>query len=100
MRKPAFCIFLWPLYSDIIFFIDQYCAGVSNKHCLLPFFHLFIFMDNHWDKYRKKKERSILWVLMQVSNPFTHTIIEPNLFLSSLILFAFYILKSMVFTYG
>ena len=22
-----FCIFLWPLYSDIIFFIDQYCAG-------------------------------------------------------------------------
>ena len=39
MRKPAFCIFLWPLYSDIIFFIDHYCAGVSNKHCLLPFFH-------------------------------------------------------------
>ena len=38
-------IFLWPLYSDIIFFIDHYCAGgggggggVSNKHCLLPFF--------------------------------------------------------------
>ena len=27
MRKPAFCIFLWPLYSDIIFFIDHYCAG-------------------------------------------------------------------------
>ena len=39
MRKPAFCIFLWPLCSDIIFFIDHYCAGVSNKHCLLPFFH-------------------------------------------------------------
>ena len=44
MRKPAFCIFLWPLYSDIIFFIDHYCAGgggggLSNKHCLLPFFH-------------------------------------------------------------
>ena len=38
MRKPAFCIFLWPLCSDIIFFIDRYCAGVSNKHCLLPFF--------------------------------------------------------------
>ena len=32
------CIFLWPLCSDIIFFIDHYCAGVSNKHCLLPFF--------------------------------------------------------------
>ena len=27
MRKPAFCKFLWPLYSDIIFFIDHYCAG-------------------------------------------------------------------------
>ena len=39
MRKPAFCIFLWPLYSDLIFFIDQYWRGVSNKHCLLPFFH-------------------------------------------------------------
>ena len=38
MRKPAFSIFLWPLYSDIIFFIDHYYAGVSNKHCLLPFF--------------------------------------------------------------
>ena len=38
MRKSAFCIFLWPLCSDIIFLIDHYCAGVSNKHCLLPFF--------------------------------------------------------------
>ena len=37
MRKSAFCIFLWPLYSDIIFFIDHDCVGVSNKHCLLPF---------------------------------------------------------------
>ena len=47
MRKPAFCIFLWPLYSDIIFFIDHDCAGVSNKHCLLLFFifkHLYIFL--------------------------------------------------------
>ena len=26
------------LYSEnIIFFIDHYCADVSNKHCLLPF---------------------------------------------------------------
>ena len=37
MRKPAFCIFLWPSYSHIIFYIDHFCAGVSNKHCLLPF---------------------------------------------------------------
>ena len=29
--------FQWPLYSDIIFFVDLYSAGVSNKHCLLPF---------------------------------------------------------------
>ena len=40
MRKPAFCIFLWPLYSDIIFFIDHYCAGggggyqISIAYCL------------------------------------------------------------------
>ena len=40
MRKPAFCIFLWHLYSYISFFIDH-CAGVSNKHCLLPFFISF-----------------------------------------------------------
>ena len=48
MRKPALCIFLWPLYSDIIFSIDQYCAGgggVSKKHCLLPFFHFSLFED-------------------------------------------------------
>ena len=30
--------FYWTLYSDIIFFVDHYNAGVSNKHCLLPFF--------------------------------------------------------------
>ena len=30
--------FHWPLYSDIIFFVEHYSAGgVSNKHCLLPF---------------------------------------------------------------
>ena len=29
--------FYRPLYSDIIFFVDHYSAGVSNKHCLLPF---------------------------------------------------------------
>ena len=46
MRKTAFCIFLWPLCSDIIFFIDHYCAGVSNKHCLLPFFIWVVFQPN------------------------------------------------------
>ena len=30
--------FHWPLYSDIIFFVDHYSTGVSNKQCLLPFF--------------------------------------------------------------
>ena len=36
MRKPAFCIFLWPLYSDIIFLIDHYCVGyqLSIAYCL------------------------------------------------------------------
>ena len=44
MRKPAFCIFLWPLCSVIIFFIDHYCAGgyqISIAYCL--FFILFIY---------------------------------------------------------
>ena len=35
--------FHWPLYSDIIFFVDHYSAGVSNKHCLLPFFFSLVF---------------------------------------------------------
>ena len=43
MRKPAFCIFLWPLCSDIIFFIDHYCAGGIKLALLIAFFH---FMEN------------------------------------------------------
>ena len=39
MRKRAFCIFLWPLYSDLISLLTITVRGVSNKHCLLPFFH-------------------------------------------------------------
>ena len=35
--------FHWPLYSDIIFFVGHHSAGVSNKHCLLPFFLLVLF---------------------------------------------------------
>ena len=34
MRKPVFA-YLWPLYSDIICFIDHYCAG--GQDCLLTF---------------------------------------------------------------
>ena len=43
MRTHAFCIFLWPLYSEIIFFIDHYCAGggggdhISIACCLFSF---------------------------------------------------------------
>ena len=44
-EKTCFCIFLWPLYSDIIFFIDITVRGVSNKHCLLPFFIENCFRD-------------------------------------------------------
>ena len=35
--------FHWSLYFDIIFFVDHYNAGLSNKHCLLPFFSLVLF---------------------------------------------------------
>ena len=38
--------FYWPLYSDIIFFADHYSAGVSNKHCLLPFFSSIVSLRN------------------------------------------------------
>ena len=33
--KPASSIDLWPLYSDIIFFVDHYSAGVSNTRTFL-----------------------------------------------------------------
>ena len=42
MRKPAVCIFLWPLYSDIIFFIDHYCAGVSKSIAYCLFFRFVL----------------------------------------------------------
>ena len=40
MRKPAFCIFLWPLYFDIIFLLTITVRGyqISIAYCL--FFHL------------------------------------------------------------
>ena len=42
MRKPALGIFLWPLYSDIIFFIDQYCAGGIKVALLIDFFSFYL----------------------------------------------------------
>ena len=39
--------FHWPLYSDIIFFVDHFSAGVSNKQGLLPFFHWYCFITQH-----------------------------------------------------
>ena len=41
--KPASSIYLWHFYSDFIFFVDHYSAGVSNKHCLL-LFHWYCFI--------------------------------------------------------
>ena len=46
-EKTCVLHILLPLYSDIIFSIVHYCAGVSNKHCLLPFFiSLYDEVDN------------------------------------------------------
>ena len=43
LRQSRFKVWL-NLYSEnIIFFIDHYCPGVSNKHCLLPFFIVAIY---------------------------------------------------------
>ena len=36
LRSAGLC------YNLPSFFTDSYCAGVSNKHCLLPFFIEFI----------------------------------------------------------
>ena len=32
-------LFLWPRYSDIISLLAITVRGVSNKYCLLPYFH-------------------------------------------------------------
>ena len=36
MRKHAFCIFLW--FYGLFSLLTITVQGVSNKHCLLPFF--------------------------------------------------------------
>ena len=39
--------FHWTLYSYIIFLVDHYSTGVSNKHCVLPFFIGMFFIMQH-----------------------------------------------------
>ena len=49
-----------PLQSDIIYFIDHYCAGVSNKHCFLHFFHFsYIHVDSTITLLPKSKNSSL-----------------------------------------
>ena len=36
-------LFLWSRYSDIISLLTITVRGVSIKHCLLPFFIIFLF---------------------------------------------------------
>ena len=41
MRKPALAFYylcILKLFSEIVLLIGHNCAGVSNKHCILPFF--------------------------------------------------------------
>ena len=43
-------LFLWSRYSDIISLLTITVRGVSNKHCLLPFF-----IDKfNWSSFRNK----------------------------------------------
>ena len=55
------------LYSDIIFFIDHYCAGVSNKHCLLPFFSFIQLWVFYLCKYYRITCTSQFTCMFQVS---------------------------------
>ena len=36
-------IFMAFVFSIVVFFIDHYCTGVSNNHCLLSFFSLILY---------------------------------------------------------
>ena len=49
MRKPAFCIFCGLCILTLFSLLTVNMRGVSNKHCLLPFFHfswIFLFAEN------------------------------------------------------
>ena len=39
--KRAYTVFLTARYSDIISLLTIIVRGVSNKHCLLPFFIIY-----------------------------------------------------------
>ena len=43
MRKPAFCIFCGLCNLTLFSLLTVNMRGVSNKHCLLPFFHFAYF---------------------------------------------------------
>ena len=42
MRKPAFCIFCGLCILTSFSLLTVNVRGVSNKHCLLPFFIMFV----------------------------------------------------------
>ena len=45
MIKPAFCIFCGLCILTSFSLLTVNVRGVSNKHCLLPFFHFFNSMN-------------------------------------------------------
>ena len=45
MRKPAFCIFCGLCILTLFSLLTVNMRGVSNKHCLLPFFHSHDFCE-------------------------------------------------------
>ena len=44
-------------YNLPCFFTDSYCAGVSNKHCLLTFFIIFVLIHVISDVIQKVQQR-------------------------------------------
>ena len=47
MRKPALCIFLWPLYSDILSLLTSTVPGGGGgikEALLIAFFFIFLYL--------------------------------------------------------
>ena len=66
MRKPAFCIFCGLCILTSFSLLTVNVRGVSNKHCLLPFFHCAIYCCATADILTKLLQQFFLFFIVVV----------------------------------
>ena len=72
MIKPAFCIFCGLCILTSFSLLTVNVRGVSNKHCLLPFFHL---VKMRFEGFKKKINNALYFCNSKVKN----AIFFPNI---------------------